>query len=217
VLTGGAGGRALTHAFHELFAIDGFRGVSLAGRTDKWILTELAARHGLAADDATLQRVRAAYLTHLRRIIHEPAAGKGVLPGVGRLLETLAGRADVCLALLTGNLEAGARVKLEYFDLWRYFSCGAFGDDTPHRNALFAQAMSRIQACEGFEPQARDAVVIGDTPFDIQVATAGGARSLAVATGSYDVDALRAAGADAVLSDLSDLPAVLTALGLPVG
>jgi phosphoglycolate phosphatase-like HAD superfamily hydrolase len=75
--------------------------------------------------------------------------------------------------------------------------------------------MSRVEACEGVAVQAQDAVVIGDTPFDIQVAIAGGARSLAVATGSYDVDALRAAGADAVISDLSDLPAVLAALGLP--
>jgi phosphoglycolate phosphatase len=198
-------------------AIDRFSGVPMAGRTDRWILTELATRHGLIADDPTIQRLRDAYLTRLRRVIHEPAPGKGILPGVSRLLDTLSARNDVCLALLTGNLEAGARVKLEHFDLWRYFRCGAFGDHTPDRNALFGEAMSRVAACEGFAPPAHDAVVIGDTPFDIQVAIAGGARSLAVATGSYSIDALRAAGADAVLSDLSDLPAVLDALGLPIG
>jgi phosphoglycolate phosphatase-like HAD superfamily hydrolase len=187
----------------------------MAGRTDKWILTELAVRHGLVADDPTLQLLRDAYLVHLRRVIQEPAPGKRILPGVSRLLETLSAREDVCLALLTGNLEAGARVKLEHFDLWRYFSCGAYGDDTPDRNALFLEAMSRVAACEGFTPHAGDAVVIGDTPFDIEVALAGGARSLGVATGSYTVDALRAAGAERVLSDLSDLPAVLDALGLP--
>ena len=102
----------------------------------------------------TLQRLRDAYLTHLRRQIHEPAPGKGILPGVSRLLDTLAARDDVRLALLTGNLEAGARVKLEYFNLWHYFGCGAFGDDTPDRNALFVQAMKRVEALEGISPRA---------------------------------------------------------------
>ena len=73
--------------------------------------------------------------------------------------------------------------------------------------------MTRVEALEGIAPRADDAVVVGDTPFDIQVAVAGGARSLAVATGSYDIEALRAAGADVVLPDLSDLPAVLDCVG----
>ena len=53
------------------------------------------------------------------------------MPGVRELLDALAARDDVYLALLTGNYEGGARIKLEYFDLWRYFRCGAFGDDAP--------------------------------------------------------------------------------------
>jgi phosphoglycolate phosphatase len=216
-MTGGAGGRALAKAFEEVFAIDGLQAVSMAGRTDKWILTELLSRHGLAADASTLQSLRDSYLTHLSRQMHEPAPDKGILPGVSRLLDVLVARDDVCLALLTGNLAAGARVKLEYFKLWHYFACGAFGDATPDRNALFAEAMDRVHILEGISPRAEYAVVIGDTPFDIEVAIAGGARSLAVATGSFDTAALRAAGADAVLSDLSDLPAVLDALGLASG
>jgi phosphoglycolate phosphatase len=214
VLTGGAGGRALASTFLELFDIQAFNSVSMAGRTDQWILTELALRHGIAIDGPTRQRLRDCYLTHLRREIHEPAPGKGILPGVSRLLDTLIARDDVRLALLTGNLEAGARVKLEYFNLWHYFRVGAFGDDTSDRNALFDRAMTRVEAFEGMAPRAIDAVVVGDTPFDIQVAIAGGARSLAVATGGYDIEALRAAGADVVLPNLSDLPAVLDALGI---
>jgi phosphoglycolate phosphatase len=214
VLTGGAGGRALEQAFRDVFEIDRFEGVPMAGRTDRWILMELAARHDLDPDGPTLQRLRDSYLTHLVRQIDEPGPGKGVLPGVNRLLDTLIARDDVRLALLTGNLEAGARIKLEYFDLWHYFGCGAFGDDTPDRNALFAHGMLRIEALEGTSPRPADAIVVGDTPFDIQVAIAGGARSLAVATGGYDSEALRAAGADVVVRDLSDLPAVLDALGL---
>jgi phosphoglycolate phosphatase-like HAD superfamily hydrolase len=57
-------------------------------------------------------------------------------------------------------------------------------------------------------------VVIGDTPLDVAVAVAGGARSVGVATGSYDLDALLESGADAALPDLSDLDAVLLAMNL---
>jgi phosphoglycolate phosphatase-like HAD superfamily hydrolase len=58
------------------------------------------------------------------------------MPGVRSLLDTLHTRSDAFLALLTGNFEAGARVKLEYFGLWRYFRCGAFGDHARERNGL---------------------------------------------------------------------------------
>jgi phosphoglycolate phosphatase-like HAD superfamily hydrolase len=58
-------------------------------------------------------------------------------------------------------------------------------------------------------------VVVGDTPLDVACAAASGARSLAVATGGYDVDALRAAGADMVMEDLGDTRQVLRALQIP--
>ena len=59
-----------------------------------------------------------------------------------------------------------------------------------------------------------EAIVIGDTPLDVACATASGARSIAVATGSYDVEALRASGADVVIEDLSDTDGVIRALRL---
>ena len=44
-----------------------------------------------------------------------------MLPGVRRLLETLDARDDVFSALLTGNCEEGARIKLQHFDIWKSF------------------------------------------------------------------------------------------------
>ena len=134
------------------------------------------------------------------------------MPGVRPLLDVLADRPDIYLALLTGNYEDAARVKLEHFDLWRFFPCGAFGDDAPHRNGLLPKALARIRACGGPVVPASDVVVIGDTPLDVACAAASGARSIAVATGGYDVASLRAAGADVVFEDLSDIDAVLEAL-----
>jgi phosphoglycolate phosphatase-like HAD superfamily hydrolase len=154
------------------------------------------------------------YVAYLEREIHQPGPQKGVLPGVRALLEALALRNDVFLGLLTGNFERGARIKLEYFDLWRYFRFGAFGDGAHDRNGLLQTALARA-AASGCPPlSASDIVIVGDTPLDVAVALAGGARSLAVATGSFSVETLRASGAHVVLQDLSDLASAVEALGL---
>ena len=213
VLTGGAGGRAMTRAFEELFAVpDAFGGIPMPGRTDSWILSDAAAAHGISPE--ALPRFRSVYLTLLATELEHPGPGKGVLPGVRPLLDALVVRDDVYLALLTGNYEEAARVKLEYFDLWRYFACGAFGDDAPNRNGLLPKALGRIRECGGPAVAPADVVVIGDTPLDIECAAAAGARSIAVATGGYGVEALRAAGADVVVADLSDTAGMMRAIGL---
>jgi phosphoglycolate phosphatase-like HAD superfamily hydrolase len=201
----------MTLAFEEVFAVaNAFQGMPMAGRTDAWILNDAAAAHGISQDSPDLARFREAYLRHLAIELEKPGvARKGLMPGVRELLDALAPRDDVYLALLTGNYEAGARLKLEYFDLWRYFPCGAFGDEAPHRNVLVPKALTRVATCGGPSFAAADTVVIGDTPLDVGCAAFAGARSLAVATGSHSVDELHAAGADVVLKDLADTDEVL--------
>src|SRR5882762_7351910 len=144
VLTGGAGARGMALAFEEVFGIrNAFRGIHMAGRTDAWILTDAAAAHGISADSPELARFRRVYFRVLADEIHKPGSGrKGIMPGVRELLDAIAFDGDAYLALLTGNYEPAAQIKLEYFDLWRYFACGAFGDDAPDRNAL--PALERV-------------------------------------------------------------------------
>ena len=203
-------------AFEEVFAIaDAFQGMAMAGRTDAWILSDAAIAHGIPPDSPHLARFRDAYLRHLAIELEKPGvARKGLMPGVRELLEALAPREDVYLALLTGNYQEGARLKLEYFDLWKYFPCGAFGDAAPHRNVLVPRALTTVAASGGPTFSAADAIVVGDTPLDVDCARHVGARSLAIATGSHSVDELRAAGADVVLKDLGDTEEVLRVLGL---
>ncbi len=71
------------------------------------------------------------------------------MPGVRPLLDVLSARDDVHLGLLTGNYEASAQLKLQYFDLWRYFRGGAFGDDAPERNRLLPRAVAHVAQCGG--------------------------------------------------------------------
>lgn len=201
----------MSRAFEDVFAIaNAFEGIAMAGRTDAWILSDAAAAHGISQDASSLTRFHQAYVRHLAIELEKPGvARKGLMPGVRELLDALAARDDVFLALLTGNYQAGARLKLEYFDLWKYFSCGAFGDEAPHRNVLVPKALAAVAACGGPVFAARSAVVIGDTPLDVGCAAHAGARSLAVATGSHSQEQLRAAGADVVLKDLSETDEVL--------
>ena len=215
VLTGGAGARAMTLALRDLLGVEnGFDGIPMPGRTDGIIVKDALVRGGHARDDALLTAFHDRYVVLLAREIHQPAPGKhkGVMPGVRALLDALAPRGDVFLALLTGNFRAAARIKLEHFGLWEYFRCGAFADDAHERNDLVPVAIRRARDCGLPDISPDRVVVIGDTPLDVACARAAGARAIAVATGGVDVETLRASGADAVFNDLSDTEEVLDAI-----
>ena len=216
VLTGGAGLRAMTRACEEIVGhADALDGIPVAGRTDWIILHDTLGRLGRALDQSLFDQLRERYVEHLRHEILQPGKGfNGALPGVPELLQQLDERDDVYLALLTGNFEAGARIKLERFDLWRYFRCGAYGDDAADRNALVPVAVTRASAC-GIPPIApADVIVVGDTPHDVACARAAGATAVAVATGGYTADQLRACGASIVLDNLRDTERVVRQMGM---
>src|SRR4029078_296343 len=129
--------RRVARAFEDVFGLQhGMASISMAGRTDAWIVAQMAANHGLACTPDVFERFHQAYISHLEQEIHKPGPQKGILPGVRELLDALASHDRPHLALLTGSFERGAQIKLEYFDLWRYFDAGAFGDRTHDRNSL---------------------------------------------------------------------------------
>jgi len=203
----------MNRAFEDLFGVAGaFDGIPMAGRTDHGILEDGALRTGVELSDENRRQFRARYFERLLEALPEPGGRKEVLPGVLPILHAITTRGDVFPALLTGNCEDGARIKLEHFDLWKFFRCGAFGDDVVNRNELFAVAIERALGCGAPPVHPRDVLVVGDTVLDVACAKAAGARSLGVATGPYDVDALRAAGADVAVEDLSDTAAFLRLL-----
>ena len=214
VLTGGAGMRAMNRACEDLVRSENaMAGVTFAGRTDWSILDDILRNHGHTLDEALLEHLRERYVTHLGEEIQLPGRGvKDVMPGIRELLDALASREDVHVGLLTGNFIEGARIKLEYFDLWKYFPWGAFGGDSANRNDLVPIAVDRACAhgVDGVDP--RHVLVVGDTPNDVECALAAGAVPVAVATGSYTVEQLRAAGAEIVFDDLRDTQAFLDLL-----
>lgn len=215
ILSGRAGLRALNQAFEQVTGTaNAFEGINAAGRTDGFLLDEAARRAGLTLDSATRHRIQERYFERLAGEILLPGEGrKAVMPGVRALVAALQARSDVVLALLTGNFERSARIKLEYFDLWSPFRFGAFADDGSDRNGLVPIALERAKT-HGHDLRADRVVVIGDTPLDIECAHAGGVRALGVATGSHSAHELREAGAYDVFEDLSETARVLEALGI---
>ncbi len=198
VRTGGAGKAAMEAALCEEFGVAlGAAEVPYSGRTDRAIGRDLLAAHGLDPSAANQGRLIAGYLARLPTRLR--SIGGEVCPGVRELLARLRPRPDVRLGLLTGNVRAGAELKLGHFDLWGHFPAGGFGDDHADRDDVARSAVRAVGAAAG-----DDVWVIGDTPLDVSCARAVGAKVVAVATGWHPLDELAACGADLTLADLGD-------------
>lgn len=212
LLTGGAGARAMRGAFEAVFGVrGGMDRLTMAGRTDSFLLSAALGRAGLPDDDEAHARFRAAYVARLAVELDQPGEGRrGLMPGVEALLDATAAGPDLHAGLLTGNYREAARLKLARFGLEGRFDWGAFGDDARDRHALLPIALARAAQAGVPGPDSPSAVVvIGDTPHDVSCGRASGARVLAVATGPASADELAAAGADLVLPDLRDTTRVL--------
>jgi len=199
----GAGSRSLNRAMEDLLGIpEGFRDIHFAGKTDFQIIRDGLRKFDLPDEDDLLHSLLDRYLDYLRI---EVANGRGqVKEGVKPLLEALQELTGVYLGLLTGNVEAGARLKLSTFDLNQFFPVGAFGDDSEDRNLLLPFAVKRLLESQSISLNFENCVVIGDTPSDVLCAQIHGATSIAVATGTHSLEQLKKTAADLVLSDLSD-------------
>jgi phosphoglycolate phosphatase-like HAD superfamily hydrolase len=136
-----------------------------------------------------------------------------LLPGVLELLEKLKTRPQVVLALLTGNVVRGARLKLQHYGVWHFFEFGAFADDHHDRNELGPFARARAQEKHGQEFSAAQIDVIGDTPRDIACGKAIDARTIAIATGTWSRAQLSTHNPDFLFDDLSNVDDVIRTLG----
>lgn len=127
-----------------------------------------------------------------------------LIEGIPELLEELVSRDDVALALLTGNIERGARLKLSRHDLNGYFPVGAFGSDSAVRSELPPIAVSRASTHYGASWAPDDVYIIGDSIHDVRCGRPHGVRTVAVATGRTPIEALEAERPDLLVPDLTD-------------
>jgi phosphoglycolate phosphatase-like HAD superfamily hydrolase len=210
----GAGRAALGRALLKTYGTTGpIEDYDFRGKTDQRIVWDLMRGAGLdegriaAGVEASFE----AYVAELERLIGD-GARVSIMPGVGELVRTLAARGDALVGLLTGNIEAGARVKLRPTGLLDHFRVGAFGSDDMDRRRLPAIACERAHRLTGRRFAFEEVTIIGDTPLDVDCARACGAVAVAVATGFHPAEELRACAPDLFFTDFSDVAATLAAL-----
>lgn len=204
-----AGIHAMTSALQELHGTTpDFSRVPVHGRLDTLIWRDLAAIHGFPADDAAHATFRETYSRHLERRLAERNTVER-FAGAAELVDAAAAMPGTAIGLLTGNYERTGRLKVRHagIDPDR-FVVNAWGDEGPDRRSLVPVALARYRAMHGRALDPADAVIIGDTPHDVDCAHAAGARCIAVATGAYGIDDLRAAGADLAVPTLAGTDAL---------
>ena len=210
--SGGAGVEALKRALKERFQIeDDLHDIEFAGMTDSGIVTSILKKHSLPT---TPENVTAFLDSYVHFLSKELPRRKGkLLPGVLELLEKLKTREHVVLGLLTGNVSRGAQLKLDHYRVWHFFEFGAFADDHHDRNELGEFARARAKEKHGREFSAVEIDVIGDTPRDIACGKALGARTIAVATGTWSREDLARHQPDILIDDFSDVARLINTLG----
>ena len=210
--TQGAGRAAFAETFRADFDIERFHGeISFAGRSDRAIVREVFAQHGIEDQPGTWQRFVQGYL---RRLEHTLTNRQGsVLPGVLPLLRAIRERSDIAMGILTGNMAAGARLKLEHFGIDSFFEFGGYGDHHTDRSGIAADALGAADAFlrSTHRLSAKPALtsVFGDTPEDVRCARSIAAKAIAVATGDASLSELTAAAPDRTFPDLTDRDAIL--------
>lgn len=212
----GVGWQLYQLAFADLFGVElpaQAREADMAGRTDRAIVPDVLALAGVPDPDGHFSAFAAAVARHA------PGAGEltlrtaRALPGAAAALAALS-QIGARQSLLTGNIRALAEAKLAPLGLTTYLDLdvGAYGDEHKVRAELVHLARQRAAAAYGADFAGQATVLIGDTPLDVEAALTTGARAVGVATGRFSQAELTAAGADAVLADLTSTADVLTAV-----
>ena len=210
VSTGGAGIRALDRACEDVLGLArAMKGVNPAGKTDPLIVREIIQiKMKREARGGEVEAVCEAYLKFLPEEVHSSREYQ-TIPGTEACLRGLKEGGGVLVGLGTGNLEKGARIKLEPAGLNGYFLFGGFGSDAEDRSELLNIGLLRAAKLCGRAFSPEEALVIGDTPLDVQAARRAGMRVAALACGHGDPKELAALKPDLFLKDLTEWPALL--------
>jgi len=214
ISTRGAGMRAFYRALGATFGIRvDDEVIRPDGKTDPVIVKELLEYFGLSnrCNDNTREALFASYLSCLEEEMSQ-ARERGlirILPGVTDLLESLSCQPDIAVGLVTGNLEAGARIKLEKAGLAGYFRFGGYGSDSEDRTDLTRIGIRR--GAQAVAPRhVESSVVIGDTPLDIAHGHAAGALVIAVASARYSMSDLAIHDPDFLVPDLRQTASIVS-------
>ena len=210
----GLGRAAFKCAFERVFGTAGaLDQYDLRGKTDPRIVHDVIGAAGFSREaiEARVAECFGVYVRELEALLGDGSVVR-VMPGIAELVGALAERRDAVVGLLTGNIEAGAHLKLRPTGLLPRFSVGAFGSDDIDRRRLPFIARERARGLTGHDFGFDRVTIIGDTPHDVDCARACGAVAVAVATGQYAAAELAACSPDLLFDDFADVERGLEAL-----
>lgn len=212
VTTGGVGRRAVERAFQRQHGRrDACERIRFDGMTDRLIARLGLEAIGAPTSDAAIEELLAVYLVELEAELSLSTPEQyRVHVGVAEVLAAARER-GMALGLGTGNIQDGARLKLEHVGLHHHFGFGGFGSDHELRVELIRVGAERGAQQLGFPLRECRVVVIGDTPKDIDAARGIGAESIGVGTASFSAKQLLEHGASHAFDDLQ-APGALAAL-----
>lgn len=214
LLTGGIGRKVMQQAGSAMlgrpFNADG---VDFSGRLDPLILADLLANNGIEPSEDQIERFREHYILTMTHAI-QTSGTVSPLPGAIDLVRAVGQTKGLTTGVLTGNYKPTGLAKLRAAGWTDHaFAISVWGDESPSRphsrDQLPAVALSKYRQLLNKPIDGSAAVVIGDTIHDVACAQAHGCLAIAVATGTYSAQQLRAAGADLVLDSLADTQAIM--------
>lgn len=221
VCCGGAGRNALLKAVEELYGKKPeLEFSSISGRTDldNFSLVYGLVKKGQKPSAAELKKIKAKYLELLPGELHAVIRAKkyDLVPGAKAFLKKLSQEKDVILGLGTGNLQEGARMKLENSGLNKYFELGGFGEDGHTREEMLEAAVKRAEKKHKIQLKPENVYVIGDTHRDVCAAKNCGFHSAVLTGGFGDAQKIQRAAAELETKDLKDLTTLYVWLGLKI-
>lgn len=219
VNAGGAGRTSLRKAIKELYGVEPeFDHSLISGRTDldNFSIVYSLIKKGKKPTAAEMKKMKAKYLEILPTEVHAVVRCKkyDLVPGVEKFLKMLAKDKDVILGLGTGNLEEGAKIKLEPSKLASYFTVGGYGEDGQTREEMLQAAVKRAEKKFKTKMEPDQVYVIGDTHRDICAAKNCGFHSAVLTNGFGDAQKIQRAAAELETKDFNDLTTFCVWLGL---
>ncbi|MEA2238395.1 MAG: phosphoglycolate phosphatase [Thermoanaerobaculia bacterium] len=210
----GASREAFADALSDVYGFRGdLRRYDFSGRTDPQI-ARMILRDDERSDDDIDSQLPLLWQHYLGGLARNAPGRVRMLPGIPALLDALSASEHLTLALLTGNIEPGARLKLGAISLNDHFPFGAFGSDSSRREELPPIAAERATDATGHAFKGRDIVIIGDSIYDVRCGVPHGAMTIAIASGKTPVAMLRAENPDHFFESAEDLEGIVAAITL---
>jgi phosphoglycolate phosphatase-like HAD superfamily hydrolase len=213
ITSGGGSRRALEAGVAAYLGLESFEAVFwFGGLTDRGIMRGALKQAGAEASETRIDEVIAFYLERLPDVLSESGVYR-THEGVHEILDAVTDADHCAVGLGTGNLEVGARLKLDAVGLNPYFSFGGFGCDAEPRDQLILAGAKRGAAALDLALDECRVVIIGDTIRDVDAAHANGFECVAVSTGGVSHERLAQTKTEILVASLTEQAALDWLLG----